>query len=97
MIDVTDHVLRMPVRLRPDLLVLATGVVPNANRELFEIFKVPVNADGFLVEAHAKLRPVEFSSEGIYLAGLAHYPKPLEESIAQAKGSRRPGHDPALP
>ncbi len=86
-LDVTDHVLRMPVRLRPDLLVLATGVVPNANRELYELFKVPVNADGFLVEAHAKLRPVEFSSEGIYLAGLAHYPKPLEESIAQAKAA----------
>jgi heterodisulfide reductase subunit A len=86
-LDVNDHVLRMPVRLRPDLLVLATGVVPNANRELFELFKVPVNADGFLVEAHAKLRPVDFSSEGVYLAGLAHYPKPLEESIAQAKAA----------
>ena len=86
-LDVTDHVLRMPIRLRPDLLVLATGVVPNADRELFELFKVPVNADGFLVEAHAKLRPVDFSSEGIYLAGLAHYPKPLEESIAQAKAA----------
>jgi len=86
-IDLTDHVLRMPVRLRPDLLVLATGVVPAANRKLFEMFKVPVNADGFLVEAHAKLRPVDFSSEGIYLAGLAHYPKPLEESIAQAKAA----------
>jgi heterodisulfide reductase subunit A len=86
-LDVTDHVLRMPVRLRPDLLVLATGVVPNANRELFELFKVPVNADGFLVEAHAKLRPVDFASEGDYLAGLAHYPKPLEESIAQAKAA----------
>ena len=87
MLDVIDHVLRLPVRLRPDLLVLATGVVPNANRKLYEMFKVPVNADGFLVEAHAKLRPVEFSSEGIYLAGLAHYPKPLEESIAQAKAA----------
>jgi heterodisulfide reductase subunit A-like polyferredoxin len=54
---------------------------------LFEMFKVPVNADGFLVEAHAKLRPVDFSSEGIFLAGLAHYPKPLEESIAQAKAA----------
>ena len=86
-LDVTDHVLRMPVRLHPDLLVLATGIVPNANRELFEMFKVPINADGFLVEAHAKLRPVDFSSEGIYLAGLAHYPKPLEESIAQAKAA----------
>jgi heterodisulfide reductase subunit A-like polyferredoxin len=86
-LDVTDLVLRMPVRLRPDLLVLATGVVPNANRELYELFKVPVNADGFLVEAHAKLRPVDFASEGIYLAGLAHYPKPLEESIAQARAA----------
>ncbi len=86
-LDTIDHVLRLPVRLRPDLLVLATGVVPNANRELFELFKVPVNADGFLVEAHAKLRPVEFSSEGIYLAGLAHYPKPLEECISQAKAA----------
>jgi len=86
-VDVTDHVLRLPVRLHPDLLVLATGVVPNANAELFEMFKVPVNADGFLVEAHAKLRPVDFSSEGIFLAGLAHYPKPLEESIAQAKAA----------
>jgi len=86
-LDTIDHVLRLPVRLRPDLLVLATGVVPNANRELFELFKVPVNADGFLVEAHSKLRPVEFSSEGIYLAGLAHYPKPLEECIAQAKAA----------
>jgi len=87
LLEVTDHVLRMPVRLRPDLLVLATGVVPNANRHLYELFKVPVNADGFLVEAHAKLRPVDFASEGIYLAGLAHYPKPLEESIAQARAA----------
>ena len=86
-LDVTDHVLRLPVRLRPDLLVLATGIVPNANRELFEMFKVPVNADGFLVEAHAKLRPVDFSSEGIFLAGLAHYPKPIEETIAQARAA----------
>jgi heterodisulfide reductase subunit A len=86
-LDVTDHVLRLPVRLRPDLIVLATGIVPNANRELFEMFKVPVNADGFLVEAHAKLRPVDFSSEGIFLAGLAHYPKPLEETIAQARAA----------
>jgi len=84
MLDVTDPILGMPVRIRPDLLVLATGVAANANAKLFELFKVPVNADGFLVESHAKLKPVEFASEGIYLAGLAHYPKPIEESIAQA-------------
>jgi heterodisulfide reductase subunit A-like polyferredoxin len=87
LLTVTDHVLRRPVRIKPDLIVLATGIVPNENKNLFEHFKVPVNADGYLVEAHAKLRPVDFASEGIFLAGLAHYPKPLEESIAQAKAA----------
>jgi heterodisulfide reductase subunit A-like polyferredoxin len=86
-LTVRDHVLRMPVSLHPDLLVLAAAVVPNENKPLFELFKVPINSDGFLVEAHAKLRPVDFASEGIFLAGLAHYPKPLEESIAQAKAA----------
>ncbi len=86
-LQVVDHVLQRKVTLRPDLLVLATGVDPNANRELFELFKVPVNANGFLVEAHAKLRPVDFASEGIFMAGLAHYPKPVDESIAQAQAA----------
>jgi heterodisulfide reductase subunit A2 len=87
LLTVNDHVLRRPVRIKPDLLVLATGIVSRPNKKLYELFKVPVNADGFLVEAHAKLRPVDFASEGIFLAGLAHYPKPLEESIAQAKAA----------
>jgi heterodisulfide reductase subunit A-like polyferredoxin len=87
LLTVTDHVLRRPIRIKPDLLVLAAGIVAQDNHRLFELFKVPVNADGFLVEAHAKLRPVDFASEGIFLAGLAHYPKPLEESIAQAKAA----------
>ncbi|MCP4114710.1 MAG: CoB--CoM heterodisulfide reductase iron-sulfur subunit A family protein, partial [Desulfobacteraceae bacterium] len=86
-VTITDHVLNMKVRIRPDYLVLASAILPNANQELFEMFKVPVNSDGFLVEAHAKLRPVDFSSEGLFVAGLAHYPKPLEESIAQAKAA----------
>ena len=84
---VIDHVLRLPIRIKPDLLVLAAGIVSHDNSSLYEHFKVPVNAEGFLVEAHAKLRPVDFASEGIFLAGLAHYPKPLEESIAQAKAA----------
>ena len=86
-VTVRDHVLQMPVEINPDLLVLATAVLPNENKDLFELFKVPINADGFLVEAHAKLRPVDFSSEGIFMAGLAHYPKALDESIAQARAS----------
>ncbi|THB76659.1 MAG: FAD-dependent oxidoreductase [Desulfobacteraceae bacterium] len=86
-LEVIDHVLQMPVKLSPDLVVLASGVVPAANKDLFEKFKVPVNNEGFLVEAHAKLRPVDFASDGLFVAGLAHYPKPVEESIAQARAS----------
>jgi heterodisulfide reductase subunit A-like polyferredoxin len=86
-VTVRDHVLQLPVEIKPDLLVLATAVLPNENKDLFELFKVPVNNEGFLVEAHAKLRPVDFSSEGIFMAGLAHYPKPLDESIAQARAT----------
>ncbi|MCG8635388.1 MAG: 4Fe-4S dicluster domain-containing protein, partial [Desulfobacterales bacterium] len=82
-----DHVLQMEVLVNPDLVVLASGIVPGDNKPLFEKFKIPVNAEGFLVEAHAKLRPVDFASDGLFVAGLAHYPKPLEESIAQARAS----------
>jgi heterodisulfide reductase subunit A-like polyferredoxin len=83
-LEVTDPILGRPVRILPDLLVLATAIVPHENRDLFELFKVPVNADGFLVEAHAKLRPVDFASDGIFMAGLAHGPKSIDEAIAQA-------------
>ncbi len=86
-LEIMDPVLQMPVKISPDLVVLASGVVPADNKSLFEKFKVPVNSDGFLVEAHAKLRPVDFSSDGLFVAGLAHYPKPMEESIAQARAA----------
>ncbi len=84
---VKDHILNLPLEITPDLVVLASAVRPNPNRALFEAFKVPVNAEGFLVEAHAKLRPVDFASEGLFMAGLAHYPKSLDESIAQAQAA----------
>ena len=86
-LEITDHVLGRPIELSPDLVILATAIVPNENKELFELFKVPVNSEGFLIEAHMKLRPVDFASDGIFMAGLAHYPKPLDESIAQAKAA----------
>ena len=86
-LSLTDHVLQMPMTINPDLVVLASGIVPGDNKKLFEKFKVPTNNEGFLVEAHAKLRPVDFTSDGLFVAGLAHYPKPLEESIAQARAS----------
>ena len=86
-LKVMDHVLGRLIQILPDLLVLATAIVPNANKELFELFKVPVNDEGFLIEAHMKLRPVDFASDGLFMAGLAHYPKPIDESIAQAKAA----------
>ncbi|RLB90779.1 MAG: 4Fe-4S ferredoxin, partial [Deltaproteobacteria bacterium] len=85
--SIIDHVLGIPLIVHPDLVVLASGIVPADNKPLFEKFKVPVNNEGFLVEAHAKLRPVDFASEGLFVAGLAHYPKPVEESIAQARAA----------
>jgi len=86
-LTVMDHVLGRPIRLSPDLLVLAVAILPNENKRLFEMFKVPVNSEGFLIEAHAKLRPVDFASEGLFMAGLAHYPKPIDETITQAKAA----------
>jgi len=86
-LTVMDHVLGRPIRLSPDLLVLAVAILPNENKRLFEMFKVPVNNEGFLIEAHAKLRPVDFASEGLFMAGLAHYPKPIDETITQAKAA----------
>jgi heterodisulfide reductase subunit A-like polyferredoxin len=86
-VTVTDHVLQRPVTLTPDLITLATAIVPNETETLGQFFKVPANEEGFFIEAHAKLRPVEFATDGVLLCGLAHYPKPIDESIAQAQAA----------
>ncbi len=71
-----------------DLLVLSAGIVaPPGNENLAPILKVPLNEDQFFLEAHMKLRPVDFATEGIYLCGLAHAPKSIKESIAQANAA----------
>ena len=80
-----DPYLRKQIELPLDLLVLATPTVPNeGNAELSHLLKVPLTADGFFLEAHVKLRPVDFASEGIFLCGSAHYPKGIDEAISQA-------------
>lgn len=84
---VKDHVLLQDVLLTPDYLVLASAIVPHDNKELVELYKCATNADGFLSEAHAKLRPVDMSVDGLFLAGLCHYPKPLDEAVAQAQAA----------
>jgi heterodisulfide reductase subunit A len=87
-IAVRDHVLNRPVKIAADLLTLAAGVDPVPMREeIVEVFKGQLNAEGFLLEAHMKLRPVDLATDGQFMAGLAHYPKPVEESIAQAKAA----------
>jgi len=86
-VTVVDHVLQRPVTLTPDLLTLATAILPNETEALGQFFKVPVNEEGFFIEAHAKLRPVDFATDGVFVCGLAHYPKPIDESIAQAQAA----------
>ena len=83
----TDFVLRRRMNIRPDLLVLAAAVVPEKDNPLAKLFKVPQNEDGFFLEAHVKLRPVDFATDGVFLCGLAHSPKPLDESISQAQAA----------
>jgi len=86
-VTVVDHILQRPVVLNPDLVTLASAIVMREPEKLAKMFKVPVNQEGFFLEAHMKLRPVDFATEGVFIAGLAHYPKPTEECIAQAKAA----------
>jgi heterodisulfide reductase subunit A-like polyferredoxin len=80
-----DPYLGRDIEMPLDLLVLATAsVASDGASELSKMLKVPLTADGFYLEAHVKLRPVDFGSEGIFLCGGAHYPKSIEETISQA-------------
>jgi heterodisulfide reductase subunit A-like polyferredoxin len=83
-----DPILGLDLELRPEMLVLSTPMVPREGaRELGTKLKVPVDADGWFLEAHVKLRPVDFASEGLFVAGAAHYPKFLDETIVQAQAA----------
>jgi heterodisulfide reductase subunit A len=73
--------------LRPDFINLATAIQTQGAEELGQLFKVPLSQDKFFLEVHMKLRPVDFATDGIYVCGLAHYPKPIDESIAQAQAA----------
>ncbi len=86
-IEVLDNALGEEVVLRADLLVLAAAIAGGGEQSLARLFKVPLNEDGFFVEAHAKLGPSEFATDGVYLCGMAHYPKPIDESVAQAQAA----------
>jgi len=79
-----DPILEEKIVIYPDLLVLSVAIVPNDNKELATLLKTPLTSDGFFLEAHVKLRPVEASVDGIFYAGIAHFPKPIDETISQA-------------
>ena len=85
---VKDQILDRTLAIDVDLLVLSSAVIPSdGSEEISRLFKVSLNPDGFFKEAHVKLRPVEFPTEGVFLCGSAHYPKHIQEVINQAYGA----------
>jgi heterodisulfide reductase subunit A len=87
-VKILDQVLGEEVTLKPEYVVLSAATLPQPdNVELAKMLKVPLSKDKFFLEAHMKLRPVDFASDGIYLCGLAHSPKFIDESISQACGT----------
>lgn len=88
LVEVFDQTLKIPIEISADLVVLSAGIAPNdGNETISQLLKVPLNTDGFFLEAHMKLRPVDFSTDGVFLAGIAHSPKMISESIAQAEAA----------
>jgi len=87
-VKVLDTVLNKEICIDADLLVLAVATTPHStNPRIAQLLKVPLNSDGFFLEAHMKLRPVDFPTEGLFLCGLCHSPKFIEECVSQAKGA----------
>lgn len=82
-----DSILAMEGEINPDLLVLSTPVITEGNQELSQLLRVPLTGDGFFMEAHMKLRPLDLATDGIFLCGMAHYPKYIPETINQANGA----------
>ncbi|MGO9302512.1 MAG: FAD-dependent oxidoreductase, partial [Candidatus Korobacteraceae bacterium] len=87
-VTVFDQTLGMPMLIPADSVVLSAGIHPHEeNRVLAQFLKVPLNSEGFFLEAHMKLRPVDFMTDGVFLCGLAHSPKSIDESILQAQAA----------
>ncbi len=87
-IEVEDTLTSTPLQSEADLVVLGVGLEPRRDiREIIDIFKLSQSADGFYLEAHPKLRPVDTASAGIYLAGCCQGPKDIPDTVAQAKGA----------
>jgi heterodisulfide reductase subunit A len=84
-VTVQEPMLRRPMVIEPDLLVLSMAIEPaEGTAQLAKLLEVPISHEGFFLEAHIKMRPMDFMEEGIFVCGMAHYPKFIEESISQA-------------
>ncbi|MDH5449811.1 MAG: CoB--CoM heterodisulfide reductase iron-sulfur subunit A family protein [Candidatus Bathyarchaeota archaeon] len=82
---VWEPVIKTWIPIEPDFLTLSTATISNPDNErIAKMLKVPLSKDGFFLEAHMKLRPVDFATDGVFLCGLAHWPKSIAESISQA-------------
>jgi heterodisulfide reductase subunit A len=87
-VTLPDYILGQKLAVDADYIALAAAVIaPAGNREISQLFKVSLGPDSFFKEAHVKLKPVEFGTDGVYLCGLAHYPKHIPEAINQAYGA----------
>jgi heterodisulfide reductase subunit A len=86
-VNIADLDLKCVLEIKPDILVLANAMVPEGTSDISQMYKVSVNEDGFFMEAHVKLRPVDFATDGVFFCGLAHSPKAIDESISQAQAA----------
>jgi heterodisulfide reductase subunit A len=86
-VKVKDILTQITLNIAADRVVLSTPLKPYDNKLLSELLKVPRDQNGFFLEAHVKLRPVDFATDGIFLAGTAHGPKGIADSISQARGA----------
>ncbi|MFH1036036.1 MAG: FAD-dependent oxidoreductase [Pseudomonadota bacterium] len=86
-VQTLDPILGRQIEIEADLICLASAIVSHKDESLAQMFKIPLDQDGWFLEAHVKLRPVDFATDGVFMAGLAHYPKPIEEAVAQAQAA----------
>ena len=87
-VSIEEPTLRQRLTFEPDLVVLNMAVVPSAgSAQLAHMLRVPLSSEGFFMEAHVKMRPMDFMAEGIFVAGMAHYPKFIEETIINAQAA----------
>ena len=86
-LSIFDPLIGENINIKPSTITLSAAIIPAENKEISRLLKVPLNTDGFFQEAHVKLRPVDFSTDGVFVCGLAHSPKSIDESISQAQAA----------